>query len=314
MKVAASVVTSRRDRLAESIATEGYLPLASLCRKLGVSVATARRDLVHLQSKGRISRVRGGALPRHRGVVTERQPRQESVVRAVSESIAALFESPAAIALKESICEMGRRCWLRGLVDGSSGHFSARLGDHFLCTPAGVSRGSMRPEMLCLVDSGGQQVASHGHWKRSPEVFVDLAIYRAVPASAAVAHGHPPHATAFSISESEPPSGLLGEFEVFVGPLARVDYRMPGSAELAAMVGSLAPQHLSILLRNHGAICWGASVEDAGLRLEMTETYCQTIAIASRLPGEQSPIPREDLAALLAIKRMLGILDPRLSG
>ncbi|HEY5550539.1 MAG TPA: class II aldolase/adducin family protein [Opitutaceae bacterium] len=252
-------------------------------------------------------------MPRHRGVEVERHVRTGPTVRAASESIAELFESPGAMELKEAICEMGRRCWRRGLVDGTSGHFSARLGHHFLCTPAGVSRGSMRPEMLCLVDAGGRQVASHVHWKRSPEVLADLAIYRAVPAAVAVAHAHPPHATAWSISEAEPPTGLLPEFEVFAGPLARVDYRMPGSAELARLIGALAPRHPSILLRNHGVICWGTSVEDACLKLEMTEAYCQTAAIASRLPGEQSPIPPDELTSLLEMKRRLGIPDPRLS-
>lgn len=275
-------------------------------------MATARRDLAHLHSKGRISRVRGGALPSKREAA--RGPGPGAPVRGASASIAALFESPGAIELKEAICETGRRCWLRGLVDGSSGHFSARLGDYFLCTPAGVSRGSMRPEMICLVDSEGRQVASHGQWKRSPEVLVDLATYHAVPTAAAVAHAHPTHATAWSICETELPGGLLAEFEVFVGPLARADYRLPGSTELAALVGKLAPLHPAILLRNHGVICWGTSIEDARLRLEMTEAYCQAAAIASRLPGEQSPIPPGDLAALLAIKRSLGIPDPRLSG
>jgi L-fuculose-phosphate aldolase len=229
------------------------------------------------------------------------------------ESIATLFKSPGAQALKEAICEVGRRAWRRGLIDGTSGHFSARLGEFFLCTPAGVSRGFLRPEMLCLVDSSGTQLASYDHWKRSPEVLADLAIYRAVPAAAAVAHAHPPHATALSTSGAELPNGLMPEFEFFAGPLARAVFRMPGSPELAKLVGDLAPSHRSVLLRNHGVICWGTSVEDAYLKLEMTEAYCQTLAIASRMPEPPTSIPPGDMAALLAMKRRLGIPDPRLA-
>jgi L-fuculose-phosphate aldolase len=172
----------------------------------------------------------------------------------------------------------------------------------------------MHPEMICLVDNEGRQVASHGPWKRSPEVIVDLAIYRAVPIAAAVAHAHPPHATAYSACETGPPAGLLAEFEIFAGPITRVDYRMPGSAEVASLVGETAPGHSSILLRNNGVICWGTSLDEACLKLEMTEAYCQTAAIASRLPGQQSPIPPGELAALLVEKRRLGIPDPRYSG
>jgi L-fuculose-phosphate aldolase len=188
------------------------------------------------------------------------------------------------------------------------------LGDYFLCTPAGVGRGAMHAAMICLVDATGRQVASHGNWRRSPELIVDLAVYRAAPMAAAVAHAHPPHATAYSACETGPPPGLVAEFEVFAGPLARVDYRMPGSPELASLVGEVASRHSSILLRNHGVLCWGMSVDDACLRLESTEAYCQTATIASHLPGKQSPIPPEKLAALIEVKRKLGIPDPRLSG
>ena len=108
MKVSAKIVASRRDRLAVRIATEGYVPLGTLCRKLGVSIATARRDLAHLQSCGRISRVRGGALPRHRGgaAALDDSPGRKTALHAADESIAALFESPDAQTLKDAICEV----------------------------------------------------------------------------------------------------------------------------------------------------------------------------------------------------------------
>jgi L-fuculose-phosphate aldolase len=311
MKVAANIVAARRDLLAESIATEGYVPLATLCRKLGVSLATARRDLAHLHEKGRISRVRGGALPRRRGGDVHQGA--FAPIRAANDGVASLFESSEAAALKEALCEAGRRCWRRGLVDGSSGHFSERLGDFFLCTPAGVDFGSIRPEMICLVDADGRQVAARGHWKRSLEMVVDLAIYRAVPEAAAVAHAHPPHATAYSFCDSGPPGRLHAEFEVFAGPIARVEYRMPGSPELASLVGESATLHTAILLRNHGVICRGASIGDACLRLELTEAYCQAATIASRLPGGLSPIPRGELQPLVEVKRRLGLPAPERS-
>jgi len=313
MKVAASVVASRRHRLEETIATEGFAPLAVLSRRLGVSVATARRDLAHLHEKGCISRVHGGAVPLRRGGEAESHSRAASKAHAQDGSVRALFDSRDAFELKAALCEAGRRCWRRNLVDGASGHFSARLGEYVLCTPAGVGRGAMRPEMICLVDFAGRQVASHGNWKRSPEVLADLAIYRAAPIAAAVAHAHPPYATAYAACEVGPPPGILAEFEVLAGPLARVDYRMPGSPELASLVGEAAANHSSILLRNHGAICWGTSVDDACLKLETTEAYCQTAAIAAHLPGKLSPIPPAELAALLEAKRRLGIPDPRLT-
>lgn len=308
MRIPAAVVEARREALADRIANEGYLPLSELCRRMGVSVATARRDLSYLQSRGRISRIRGGALARdRRAAVPDSASDGRSLPKIRGDTDRDLYTSPAAQALKESICEAGRRAWRRGLVEGACGHFSARLGDSVLCTPAGAARGSLGSEMICLVDGEGRQVAGHAHWRRSPEVLVDLAIYHAMPGAAAVVHAHPVHATAFAISGLEPPRGLLPEFEVFAGPLGIADYWTPGSPELAAAVAQLAPRHPSILLRNHGVICWGTSIQDAYLKLEMTETLCQTAAIAYRLSERPTPIPANELVRLSDLRSQLGI-------
>lgn len=310
MKVSAEVVDARRERLANKIATEGFIPLADICRDLGISPATGRRDLANLHSKGRIARIRGGALPRAAGAGSVRSSARS--LRVSDPSIVRLFESRGAMGLKESICEIGRRFWTRGFIEGNGGNLSVRLGDFFLCTPSGVSKGFMTPEMICLVDAEGRQVASHAHWRPTSEILTHLAIYGATPLAAGVAHAHPVHATAFALSGIEPPRGLLPEVELFAGPIVRADYRMPGSPELSAIVASLAPGHQSILLRNHGLICWGTTIEDAGFKIEITDSYCHMLAVAAQLPGRQTSIPPDDLAALLEMKRRLGIPDARL--
>jgi DeoR/GlpR family transcriptional regulator of sugar metabolism len=62
MRVPLHIVTSRRERLRSLIRADGFLPVAEICRRLGVSAATARRDLVAVAADGRITRTRGGAL------------------------------------------------------------------------------------------------------------------------------------------------------------------------------------------------------------------------------------------------------------
>lgn len=305
MRVSQKVIEARYRRLIGMVDASGYVALADLCRDLGISEVTARRDLARLEEAGRLIRVPGGAVPAESGA-------KAVAGKAVSEAIATLFESEGAQALKAAICEMGRRCWARGFTEGNGGNFSARLGDHFLCTPTGVGKGFMTPDMICLVDSGGRQIAGHGAWQCTSEIFAHLAIYRVVPTAASVAHAHPVHATAFAISGIEPPRGLLPEVEIFVGPIVRADYRMPGSSELGAIIEKLAPGHQSILLRNHGLICWGATVEDAYFKLEITESYCRTLAVAAQLPGRQTTIPPDELAKLLELKKRLGIPDARL--
>jgi len=62
MRVPKQVVEARRSRLTELLLQRGYLPISELCEELGVSEATARRDLSALEGEERITRTYGGAL------------------------------------------------------------------------------------------------------------------------------------------------------------------------------------------------------------------------------------------------------------
>src|SRR5882757_7297390 len=56
------VVRARRERLGQLLEQHRYLPVKELCRRLGVSEATARRDLAALVDEKKITRTYGGAL------------------------------------------------------------------------------------------------------------------------------------------------------------------------------------------------------------------------------------------------------------
>lgn len=62
VKVPRHVVEARRERLAQLLEQHRYLPVKELCRRLGVSEATARRDLAALVGEKKITRTFGGAL------------------------------------------------------------------------------------------------------------------------------------------------------------------------------------------------------------------------------------------------------------
>jgi L-fuculose-phosphate aldolase len=224
----------------------------------------------------------------------------------------ALFNSPQAKKIKEEICEIGSRCWKRDYNDGNGGNISARLGPYFLCTPTGVSKGFMKPDMICLVDGEGNQLAGNAPWKRTSEILSHLGIYRTVPAAMGVVHAHPIHATAFAMAGIEPPQCLIPEVEVFVGTIPVAEYKTPGSPQMSEILGKLAPQHQSILMGNHGVICWGVSVEDAYFKMEITDSYCRTLWVAAQLPTKRTVIPPDEVKKLLDLKQKLGLPDDRL--
>jgi DeoR/GlpR family transcriptional regulator of sugar metabolism len=62
MKRIASTVLARRRSLAQLLDSHQYLPLSEVCLRLGISEATARRDLRSLAQDKKITRTYGGAF------------------------------------------------------------------------------------------------------------------------------------------------------------------------------------------------------------------------------------------------------------
>jgi L-fuculose-phosphate aldolase len=223
---------------------------------------------------------------------------------------AKLFSTPEAEAVKKEICAVGRKLWNRGYVDGNGGNISYRIGpNEVLCSPTLVSKYDLTPEDLCLVDLNGVQVA--GKRPRTSEIFLHLEIYKAVPEAKSCVHCHPPHATAYAITGRVPPNGIIPEFEVFVGKVAVSPYETPGTAAFAQTVLPYVRNHNTVLLSNHGIICWADTVTHAEWYAEVVDTYCQTLILASQLGVPISQISEKHTSDLLAIKKTLGLPDAR---
>ena len=89
------VVLARRERLAQLLEQHRYLPLQELCRRLGVSEATARRDLAALAGEKKITRTYGGALHEFNDrfpSFRERQGQGARAKRKIAQAALAIFE------------------------------------------------------------------------------------------------------------------------------------------------------------------------------------------------------------------------------
>lgn len=234
----------------------------------------------------------------------------ETLPEFVDAEIDRLFLSPEADAIKEEICSVGWKLWVRGYVDGNGGNISCRLGENtVICTPTMLSKADLRPEDLCLVDLAGKQLA--GRLPRTSEVLLHLEIYKNVPQARAVIHCHPPYATAYAITGRVPPREIIPEFEVFIGTVAFAPYETPGTREFAEAVIPFARNHNTILLGNHGLVCWADTPTHAEWYAENLETYCRTLLISRQLGVPYTRIPPAREQDLLAIKKRLGLPDAR---
>jgi L-fuculose-phosphate aldolase len=224
----------------------------------------------------------------------------------------AVANSFEAEALRAEIIRVGRKLWQRQYVDGNGGNISVRLGSKYvLCTPTMLSKGDLEPADICLTDLEGNILI--GNRPRTSELLLHLEIYKANARARAVVHCHPPYATAFAMTSTVPPIGLIPEYEVFIGPAAVTFYETPGTQAFAETVLPFVKDHNTILLGNHGIVCWSDTVTHAEWLAEIIDTYCKTYLIAKQIGKPLTVIPENKIEEILALKRRLGFPDARLA-
>lgn len=208
------------------------------------------------------------------------QRRDARDVRDVREGAPGAREREPAVAWDELVAT-ARRTVADGLVVGTSGNVSVRVGDTVLVTPTGVPYDRLTPDDAVGVDLDGRQVL--GSLVPTSELPMHLAIYRATDARAVV-HTHAAHATAVSTLVTELPlvhymAGALG------GPVRVARYATYGTPELAENMLQALTDRTACLLQNHGTIAYGASLTQAYDRTAQLEWMSRVWLLASSVPG-----------------------------
>lgn len=210
---------------------------------------------------------------------------------------------------REALMATGQLMWQRGLIAGTDGNLSLRIGpDRFLVTVTGVPKGRMRAEDLVLIDGDGRRI-EEGH-EASSEIRVHLAAYSVRPDVSAVIHAHPPAALALSLAgvEMEPP--IIPESILSLGPVGSAQYQTPGSSELADVLRETLRCHDAVIMERHGALTLGRSLDEAYHRMESLEHTAKTMWMARAL-GPLQPLPAPEVQRLHTLARNLSPEHPR---
>ncbi|MFG2558225.1 class II aldolase/adducin family protein [Streptomyces sp. NPDC048496] len=186
-----------------------------------------------------------------------------------------------------------------GYEDGVSGHLTARdpeFADCFWVNPFGAPFDGMSPEDLILVNGDGQVVEGRHHVNQAA-FAVHAQVHRARPDVVAVVHTHSLHGRALS---------TLGEFiepitqescafyedhavyQAYTGVVVDEDE----GRRIAAALGT----RKAIILRNHGLLTVGDSVDAAAWWFLAMERSCQ-VQLTARAAGKPVLIEHRDAVA-----------------
>ncbi len=192
----------------------------------------------------------------------------------------------------------------KGYVAANDGNISARIDDsRVLITPTRMSKGSVTPEDLIIIDMSGKLLS--GKRQPSSESDFHLKIYRDRPDVNGVCHAHPPYATGFAVAGIPMDKMLLPEVIIRLGIVPIVGYGLPGHPDLYDQIHKKLKGHDAFLLANHGALTVGVSVTDSYEKMETLELAAK-IQFNAQMLGNVNVLMKDQVDQLVHLRDKFG--------
>jgi ribulose-5-phosphate 4-epimerase/fuculose-1-phosphate aldolase len=202
-------------------------------------------------------------------------------------------------ALKKAMIAAGRILVDEDQGDLIFGHVTARMPSDpglFLMKPHTIGLEEMTPENIITCNVEGEKVA--GSMPRHLEVFIHSEILRVRPDVHAVVHTHAPYAVAFS-SLGRPLQPVGHEGSVFCDGLpvfSETSDLIVDQGRGKAVAKALGDSNV-LLLRNHGVVTVGRTVEEATILALFLEKACKTQLMVEACGGAKLVSTPEDAKA-----------------
>jgi len=209
---------------------------------------------------------------------------------------------------KQKLIDAGLVLAHLGEGDMTRGHVSVRVPDNqaaFFMKAHSIGLDEITLENILTIDLEGEVIA--GTAKRHSEVYIHSEIYRARLDVQAVIHTHSTYAVAFSCT-GRPLRPLCQGGAAFANALGiytgSID--LIRSQEMGRGVAAALGAHAAVLLKNHGVVMAGRSLEEAVVLLVMLENAAH-VQLMAEAAGDLAPdFPAEDVARLKA-----NLMEPR---
>jgi L-fuculose-phosphate aldolase len=204
-------------------------------------------------------------------------------------------------AARAAVADYGRRMVADRLVTGAAGNLSIRVGDAIVMSPSGLSWDQVTPETVNVLDAAGTIIDGTG--RRSSEWPMHRRIYDLTPARAVV-HTHSPFSVAIGAVCDEIPAVHYSILQLGGATVRVAPYTTFGSDGLAGQVAAALDGRFAALLRNHGAIAYGATIGPAYDRALLVEWLAE-VYWRARLAGTPRILDTAELDAVSETMREL---------
>ena len=201
--------------------------------------------------------------------------------------------------LRAKLINAGRVLVDEGQGDYVWGHISARLPDDpnkFLMKPGCIGIEEMTDDNIITVNIEGDKVS--GDWPRHNEVFIHSEVLRARSDVNCVIHTHPEHAVAFSSLGKElvPVNNEAGYFYKKLPVFSETTDLIVNQERGKAVARTLGDKG-ALILRNHGIVTAGSTIEHAVFLAIKLEKACRIQMLAEQAGGPKLFVKEEELAA-----------------
>ena len=196
---------------------------------------------------------------------------------------------------KKAVLETAQQMAQMGLVVGTSGNVSIRLGEHsgrelLAITPNARYYDTLDVDDIVVADFEGENV--EGELAISIEKMLHIGIYKARRKVNAIIHTHPVFGSAISVSTLEIPAFLDDQVTYIGGEIKVAEYALPGTQDLVDnVISALGPRN-AVLLANHGAVSVGRDMKEAFTICELAEKTAKIYVCALSL-GRINPLPAQ---------------------
>lgn len=172
----------------------------------------------------------------------------------------------------ESAVEIAHSLFERGKVSGSTANISVRVGDYIYISGGGTSFGTLKIEEFAKMSLEGKQI---GNIRPSKEFPLHSIIYRKKPQVGGVLHTHSFFATLWSCIDHEKTEDVMPSYTPYlkmkVGTVGLIPYAPPGSEELFRYMEEYVEKSDAYLLKQHGPVVAGKTIQDAFYGMEELE-------------------------------------------